>query len=811
MGSDRRLGVPRGVWSRLLTLCVVVTLVASLSAPTVAGADDPEDPPSGSAYAAEVLSDDPLVYFRLDDNGVQAVDSSGFGHHGVIDASTDVGVDGALLADENAAIESIGEGPAVGLPLLELPEGFVRASVEVWALSGEESQGEALFRLGNALEVTVTGAQSVDVRYGSGVGDVASVVLPNGFWDEAWHHWVASHDGEGALELFFDGQRVARVGSVPAVPAGPVSVDVGSAPGLYDEFAIYADGPLDPERVRAHWVRGRSTSEDLCPEVESTSYTDAVLDDEPVAYYRLGELENDPGSQVAFDVSGNCRTATLASNLEPVEGPVVDDEDDAAIRDPVDGRWAMVAPSYELPTGADPFSIEMWLNPDADWTSRSIVQVGDEFKVSLGLPHNLDGGLVAQTGRRIELAVPTFTAQGAPTVVTRFVDVPYWLRDGNWHHLVLAYDGSTLDVYADRRLLDSVTNLMLRVESDAGPVRLGSAVGGYDEVAIYDTGLSTDRVFAHWDAARPGDPGACRTPEPSEYVDGVLALNPAAYLRLGERSVQSDAAVAYDSSGNCRNGIYEPSAEGAVEGALLEDDDGGVVTGDGAIWSVSVPGSWPTVEFWSRGPETPVEHYLLGKVLYGAPAGSPIPGTSTLRVAANGQVQVLSLSFPTSSWVPYSLPGEYFDGEWHHWVLSGSTLYFDGQLVATVTPISSLLSGFETALGGGPSAVDEFVAYSGTITASQVLARYEAGRKYVTTTELALPQGGPIGSEFEVTATVAAVSEGVGTPSGEVTLWASAIPPPGLSGILCIRRDLRVGGAASWAGEDCARVGRGFG
>ena len=214
----------------------------------------------GSSYAAEVLSDGPIAYWRLgEDTTPTAFDSSGNGHDGTYQSVT-VGVPGAIAGDPDTAAHFDGSG-AVDFGDHFGFEGNVPFSVELWIKPESHSEGF----LGKAHYDVATGysgwflVENVGPDYPLDfyrVGAVAGPALPQG----TYSYVVGAYDGVN-LMLYVDGQMVDQ-----AVDSDPLSVNIGSfvvgavdgwgqLGGAIDEVALY-DKNLAPSRISAHFHVG---------------------------------------------------------------------------------------------------------------------------------------------------------------------------------------------------------------------------------------------------------------------------------------------------------------------------------------------------------------------------------------------------------------------------------------------------------------------------------------------------------------------------------------------------------------------------
>jgi hypothetical protein len=263
-----------------------------------------------------------------------------------------------------------------------------------------------------------------------------------------------------------------------------------AACGRFD-FGVHADGALD-----ALPLAGVDTS-------IAQAYPTAVLEDHPLAYYRLDEASE---MTAAVDVSGHANhgsfdlsaggTATFAT-----EGALVAGADlDPALRLTGDGNSGgggvsnLRIPTTVFPWAAD-FTVEGWLKPRAPapfgWNSEFFV--AEHYGVS---------GF--RTGWTIDLTPTLWTTEagGSSTVLAT---MPLGL--GVWNHLVITKAGSGVSIYVNGALaaqasIDYVApSTMQTIETCFGACHGMPSDGVFDEVAIYDYALPVARIIAHRDVA----------------------------------------------------------------------------------------------------------------------------------------------------------------------------------------------------------------------------------------------------------------------------------------------------------------------
>jgi hypothetical protein len=231
---------------------------------TEAGGDAGDaGPPS---YAATVLSDGPIAYWRLDDTTTAAAkDFSGNGHDGTYVGGVTLGVQGAIVGDPDTATQFDGNS---GEMVATVPSSFDFTgnepySVEVWAKPASNSAG-----------MGIVGKSAYAPDAGGYLGWY--VACDNSGYLGNWRnnvetgdpapapgvfvHVVATYDGT-SLVLYVNGQELASNATSAALLAtnAPVTAGVvanwGRFTGVLDEIAVY-DKVLSQARIAAHYARG---------------------------------------------------------------------------------------------------------------------------------------------------------------------------------------------------------------------------------------------------------------------------------------------------------------------------------------------------------------------------------------------------------------------------------------------------------------------------------------------------------------------------------------------------------------------------
>ncbi len=225
-----------------------------------------------------------------------------------------------------------------------------------------------------------------------------------------------------------------------------------------------------------------------------SSYVSEVLSDGPFAYYRFEEAAGP--TAVDSSVVGANHPGTFLGGVtlgQSGGGPYLGN---AADFNGSSGR-VQIADHADFDLGTGNYTIEMWLNPDV--TSR-----GDLFTYKGG------GG---------DLGIHS-NSQGADIVSLYHnafrVTSPAAFATDNWYHLAITRSGTGTDqttMYLNGLAIATGTSgeswniandLLIGANHTGSPA--SSAIhfnGQIDEVAIYNTALSADRVRAHFLAAVP--------------------------------------------------------------------------------------------------------------------------------------------------------------------------------------------------------------------------------------------------------------------------------------------------------------------
>jgi hypothetical protein len=465
-------------WVRAALLLSVLAGFAVTPASAAADAD---------SYRGMVMADDPAGYWRLEEdagplgrNEVAGGQRLRYFQHPLLDE------DGAFAGSRGATAgfrTMLDLGPPVG--------------------SDTDSTYETWFRIQSGMDSeNYEHVIEVPADWGVWVYDgFLTAGCSEGNWaggpkmtDGKWHH-VAVRLTEGRMEVFLDGVR--EINTTCGYDRGSDRVLAGWGGGrvgfvqatarTYDEMAMYARA-LPDDRIVAH-AAARTAADAAAPPPRAPltggPYTSEVLADEPWAYFRFDDRPFNPDgtpSRLVQDSSGNGHHGAMnLGGMDRAPGPITSEARNVSMRPRSQGFW------IAGPTSAD-LSVEVWVKLNHE-TERSVDNAW------------IGGGRFAMLFRGEELSVP-------PAHLITWQD-NLW-NDHAWHQIVATKDTATdtLTIYRDGRFQRTMP------DADDSPYFNGfeqmmSLLGGnaldpghcVDEISIYESVLSAERVAAHYDAA----------------------------------------------------------------------------------------------------------------------------------------------------------------------------------------------------------------------------------------------------------------------------------------------------------------------
>jgi hypothetical protein len=236
------------------------------------------------------------------------------------------------------------------------------------------------------------------------------------------------------------------------------------------------------------------------------SYRQAVLNDSPAGYWRMGDA---PGSGTVADDSGAGNNGAVHGGVTLGQpGVPAGDTGTAAL---FDGTSGYITLPLAKPSGfAKGISIEFWFKLPAGSAASQPVGIFDTSPSSPFSLRNFNGG---GSGPAFQ-----WGKKGQPAVG---INQP---AAGEWVHVAVVFRGqNAVDVYYNGQLYSSATAQGRGQIDWKNPITIGNVNGGSNgwfkgylqELAIYPYAMSADQPLAHYSAG---------TTPPSTNGDGMFAL-----------------------------------------------------------------------------------------------------------------------------------------------------------------------------------------------------------------------------------------------------------------------------------------------
>lgn len=266
------------------------------------------------------------------------------------------------------------------------------------------------------------------------------------------------------------------------------------------------------------------------------AYSDEVLADGPLAYYRLGETSG----AIVTDSSGNGRNGAYSGTVtQGVTGALAADADTALGL----GGSGYALVNHASWMNVSTVTVEIWFRTTQTGAQSLIARYGSS-SVSEVIALDLStSNVVRAYGNFSGVKIASATVTG--------------LRDGNWHHAVGTYDGSAIRLYIDGTQVASVAATGTPQSGSLG-YRFGSRnaspnnnlIGAIDEAAIYGTALSDARIATHYTAGATVPPTAAGSGTASLTLSASGAAVAAVQAASGAASLSFTASGASAGAGD---------------------------------------------------------------------------------------------------------------------------------------------------------------------------------------------------------------------------------------------------------------------
>jgi PKD repeat protein len=339
-------------------------------------------------------------------------------------------------------------------------------------------------------------------------------------------------------------------------------VDQSAPPGQRVTYYVTASDPA------GNTVTGSSTSVTIATSTTMGTtpdvYSRTVTADNPSNYWRFGEAS---GARV-YDQAGNGDLA-LGTGVTLGRTGVLPQQSNRAAA--FNGTSTGVAASQVAVGAPDVFSLEAWFSTTST-AGGKIIGLGN---TTTGLSNVYDRHLTLDRSGRVLF--------GVYNDVSSVVQSPTALNDGKWHHVVATLNGSGMKLYVDGKLIATKAGVTYGVAYSGywriGGDRTWEGSGPYlaatlDEVAVYQTALSSTQVANHFTAGASGN--VAPTASFTSSVNGLAVAVDASASTDPDGSIASFAWDFGDGqTGTGATASHTYAAAGTYDVKLTVTDDAG--------------------------------------------------------------------------------------------------------------------------------------------------------------------------------------------------------------------------------------------
>jgi hypothetical protein len=223
-------------------------------------------------------------------------------------------------------------------------------------------------------------------------------------------------------------------------------------------------------------------------------YRTAVLADNPIAYFRMGDPAPADGGigHLRDEITPTRGSIPGGSPIFGEPGALLADPDTAIRFQGTD--WFDLGDNFGFP-GTAAFTIELWIKP----TSGTF---GHAFTKQQRSPPKMGYAIWSQTGNI------TFERYVADTGL--YAGTNNVAPVGTWSYVVALYDGAAISLYVNGELVAGPTADTRLLPAHTAPALIAIASpgndspldGSLDEIAIYDRALPVAAIFSHYSAGR---------------------------------------------------------------------------------------------------------------------------------------------------------------------------------------------------------------------------------------------------------------------------------------------------------------------
>ncbi len=525
----------------------------------------------GSPYLASVLRKDPAAYWRLEETTgtATAYDFTGNGRSFTYHAAptrTGTGTDlgprpaefGGMPAD-NKAPTLTGQPLTVGDGYLGIVSNVLTGqndySAEMWFRPGIDTNPHGDYLLhrgtgsndGDYLGLTSSGTGSA---YGklyvfNGTNDTLAyggTTLTTG----EWYHVGMTRSGND-IKVYLNGLPTAEISTSMAAKPGLISGQWALGGRSDTSTQQKFSGNIDEVAVYGAVLGGNGFQENYLSAMvqRDVPYAKTTLSFSPESYWRLDEVSP---YTLAVDATGHGHTFTYSAGAVRTGtgnsvGPRADQYPGLGADNNAPRLAATTVGIVDgVLAGQNDYSAQMW------FLAGDSIHAYGHYLLHRGTGSNLGDFLGVQ---KASDKLYIWNGSGDPYLGA----TP--LTKGEWYHLAMTREGSTVKVYLNGQQEISAT-MAANTGLTSGLWAIGGRTdittmnftGNVDEVSVFGRSLSKFHVQASYLSALARD--EC------DYSNAVLADTPAAYWRLNEGS---EWVAAMDSSGNAHHFEYQASPQ----------------------------------------------------------------------------------------------------------------------------------------------------------------------------------------------------------------------------------------------------------
>jgi hypothetical protein len=334
---------------------------------------------------------------------------------------------------------------------------------------------------GYRLYINSSGYPTFVVGDGTNVSTVTGNKKVN---DEIWHSIVASRSGSGVLNIYVDGisagsaeDNTGNIASIVDITIGRDSAGSNYFKGKLDELSIYEYALSAPQ---AKVINNRN----------STAMLGLPKDDspQPIGYWTFDEATGTIASdQSANENDGTLKNMTDADHVVGKIGKALDfDGTDDYVNMGNNNRYDFTS---------EDFSVSFYAKAAVSQGSNKRIIARGNYQQDGWEIFNSDGGV----------SLRTYQSGTHQTTSALYTD------DGNWHHIEVVRNGSSVSIYIDGIYSNSSSATHSNPTSSADNLEIGyntdqpgyKYTGLIDEIKIYNYARTADQILTEYKSGGP--------------------------------------------------------------------------------------------------------------------------------------------------------------------------------------------------------------------------------------------------------------------------------------------------------------------